>query len=33
VAEKIGMQPDREAVIDDYACVIYSIERRQASSG
>ena len=33
VAEKIGMQPEREAVVDDYACVIYSIERRPAASG
>jgi RimJ/RimL family protein N-acetyltransferase len=33
VAEKIGMGPEREAVVDDYACVIYSIERRQALSG
>ena len=26
VAEKIGMQPEREAVVDDYACVIYVVE-------
>ena len=26
VAEKIGMRPEREAVVDDYACVIYAVE-------
>jgi RimJ/RimL family protein N-acetyltransferase len=33
VAEKIGMRPHREAVVDDYACVIYTIERPRPSSG
>ena len=27
VAEKTGMRPEREAVVDDYACVIYAVER------
>ena len=27
VAEKIGMRPERETVVDDYPCVIYAVER------
>lgn len=27
VAEKIGMEPERETVLDQYPCVIYAVER------
>jgi hypothetical protein len=27
VAEKIGMQPEKEMVLDEYPCVVYAVVR------
>lgn len=32
VATKIGMRLEKEAVVDDWACLVYSVERRESAT-